>query len=97
MFIVIQSSQPTEEVRNRLHLSSDEWMEKNTLVLHGKSHSREDLEKLHIGKCKEVWIIGDDTMEAHDSTNMDCLSLVSRLWAEKHEEDEKSVAKPLGR
>ena len=89
MFIVIQSGQPTEDVRNRLHLSSDEWMEKNTLVLHGKSHSREDLEKLHIGKCKEVWIIGDDSMEAHDSTNMDCLSLVSRLWAEKHEEDEK--------
>ena len=89
MFIVIQSGQTTEDVRNRLHLSSDEWMEKNTLVLHGQSHSREDLEKLHIGKCKEVWIIGDDTLEAHDSTNMECLSLVSQLWAEKHGENEK--------
>ena len=89
MFIVIQSGQATGGVRNRLHLSSDEWMEKNTLVLHGQSHSREDLEKLHIDKCKEVWIIGDDTLEAHDSTNMDCLSLVSLLWAEKHGKNEK--------
>ena len=89
MFIVIQSCQPTEEVRNRFHLSSDEWMEKNTLVVHGHSHSQEDLEKLHIGKCKEVWIIGDDIMEAHDSSNMECLSLVSLLWNEKHEENER--------
>ena len=89
LFIVIQSGQATEDVRNRLHLSSDEWMEKNTLVLHGESHSKEDLEKLHIDKCKEVWIIGDDTLEAHDSTNMECLSLVSLLWAKKHGENEK--------
>jgi hypothetical protein len=84
MFIVIQSGQATEDVRNRFHLSSEEWMEKNTLVLHGESHSGEDLEKLHIGKCKEVWIIGDDTLEAHDSTNMECLSLVSELWSKAH-------------
>jgi len=89
LFIVIQSGQTTEDVRNRLHLSSEEWMERNTLVLHGESHSREDLEKLHIDKCKEVWIIGDDTLEAHDSTNMECLSLVSQLWAEKHGENER--------
>lgn len=89
MFIVIQSGQATEDVRNRFHLSSEEWMEKNTLVLHGESHSREDLEKLHIDKCKEVWIIGDDTLEAHDSTNMECLSLVSLLWAKKHGENER--------
>ena len=89
MFIVILSGQATEDVRNRLHLSSDEWMEKNTLVLHGQSHSQEDLKKLHIDKCKEVWIIGDDTLEAHDSSNMECLSLVSQLWAEKHGEKEK--------
>lgn len=89
LFIVIQSGQATEDVRNRFHLASEEWMEKNTLVLHGESHSEEDLEKLHIDKCKEVWIIGDDTLEAHDSTNMECLSLVSLLWAEKHGEKEK--------
>ena len=79
MFVVIQSSLVTEEVRNRFHMSSDEWIEKNTIVLHGQGNSKEDLEKLHIDKSKEVWIIGDDTLEAHDSTNMDCLSLVSEL------------------
>ena len=89
LFIVIQSGQATEDVRNRLHLSSDEWMEKNTLVLHGESHSKEDLEKLHIDKCQEVWIIGDDTLEAHDSTNLESLTLISQLWAEKHREKER--------
>ena len=79
LFIVIQSSLVTEDVRNRLHMSSDKWMEKNTLVLHGQGNSTEDLEKLYIGKSKEVWIIGDETLEAHDSMNMECLSLVSEL------------------
>ena len=79
LFILIQSGQTTEDVRNRLHLSSENWMEKNTLVVQGQGNSREDLEKLHVGKCKEVWIIGDDTLEAHDSANMDCLSLISEL------------------
>ena len=87
LFIVIQSGQTTEDVRTRLHLSSDEWMERNTLVLHGESHSREDLEKLHIDKCKEVWIIGDDTMEAHDSTNLESLTLVSQLWRENGKQE----------
>ena len=79
LFIVIQSSLVTEDVRNRLHMSSDKWMEKNTIVLHGQGNSIEDLEKLYIGNSKEVWIIGDETLEAHDSMNMECLSLVSEL------------------
>lgn len=83
--IEIQSSQDTEEVRNRLHLTSDKWMEKNTLVIHGQSNSIEDLERLFIDKCKEVWIIGDETLEAHDSTNMESLSLVVELCKERKE------------
>ena len=79
LFIVIQSSLVTEDVRNRLHMSSDKWMEKNTIVLHGQGNSKEDLEKLYIDKSKEVWIIGDETLEAHDSMNMESLSLVSEL------------------
>ena len=79
LFIVIQSGQVTEDVRNRLHMSSDKWMEKNTIVLHGQGNSIEDLKKLYIDKSKEVWIIGDETLEAHDSMNMESLSLVSEL------------------
>ena len=79
LFIVIQSSQVAEDIRSRLHMSSDKWMEKNTIVLHGQENSIEDLEKLYISKSKEVWIIGDETLEAHDSTNLECLSLVSEL------------------
>ena len=79
LFIEIMTGQETDVVRNRLHLSSDEWMEKNTLLVHGQGNSTEDLEKLCVKRSKEVWIIGDETLEAHDSINMECLSLVSEL------------------
>lgn len=86
-FVVIQSEQPTEEIRSCLHIASDEWTERNTLVVHGQGNSREDLAKLHIDTCKEVWIIGDDTLEAHDSVNMETLALVAELWQKKEKLD----------
>ena len=83
-FILIQSGQDATEVRSSLQIALDDWMVKNTVVLHGMSNSEEELRDLNIAECKAVYIIGDDTMEAHDSINLDSLVVVSKLWREAH-------------
>lgn len=86
-FILIQSGQDTEEVRSRLHLGLDDWMERNTIVVHGQSDSEEDINKLNIGYCKHVYVIGDNTLEAHDSMNLDCVAKVAMVWRRYHKEE----------
>ena len=83
-FILIQSGQDTSEVRSWLQIALDDWMVKNTVVIHGMSTSEEELRDLNIAECKAVYIIGDDTLEAHDSMNLDSLVAISKLWREAH-------------
>lgn len=78
--ILIQSCQNTSEIRNRLSMSSEDWAIKNTIVVHGQCDSVEDLEALNISKCKAVYIMGDDILEAHDSTNLKSLNLIAEIW-----------------
>ena len=85
-FILVQSGQDSSEVRNQLQITLDEWMVKNTIVVHGLGSSEEDLLKLNIGTCVKVYIIGDSTLEAHDSMNLDCLSVIAKIWRECHPE-----------
>ena len=85
-FILIQSSKNSSEIRERLLIELDEWMVKNTIVVHGLSNSEEDIQKLNVPECRMVYIIGDHTLEAHDSINLESLSIVSKLWSAVHPE-----------
>ncbi len=85
-FILIQSGQDANEVRRLMEIGANAWMTKNTIIIHGMGNSEEDIQKLNITACKAVYIIGDSTTEAHDSTNLDSLTLVSKLWREAHPE-----------
>ena len=87
-FILIQSGQDTSEIRAHLHMGVDDWIERNTLIIRGQSNSKEDLKKLNVGKCRQVYIIGDSTLEAHDSTNMESVQLLSELWREESPEQD---------
>lgn len=85
-FILIQSGQDTGDIRNRLHLGLDRWMERNTIVVHGQSNSEEDIRALNISACKQVYVIGDNTAEAHDSVNLDSVAKVAEEWGTYHKE-----------
>lgn len=76
--------------RNHLHLVVDERLEKNTIVVHGQNNSREDIEGLSIGTCQKVYVIGDSNLEAHDSSNMETVRIISDVWRTAHPETMKA-------
>ena len=75
-YILVQSNQPAQEVRNKIHteLCADE--EKRIVILHARRDSIEDLEKLSTTKAKEIFLIGERNEHDHDSLNIECLKKI---------------------
>lgn len=74
--ILIQSSQPAIEIRNKIHTELDAKNEKRIVVLHARRDSTEELEKLHTTKAKEIFLIGERDEHDHDSLNIACLKKI---------------------
>lgn len=74
--ILIQSTQPAQEIRSKIHTELDSKNEKRIVVLHGRRDSTEELEKLYTTKAHEVFLIGERDEHDHDSLNIDCLKKI---------------------
>ena len=57
---------------------------RRTIILHGGRDSREDLEKLHLPDCKEIFLLGEENETDHDSINIECAALINRILREKN-------------
>lgn len=75
-YILIQSTLPAQEIRNKIHTELDAKSEKRIVVLHAQRDSTEELVKLYTTKAREVFIIGDRDEHDHDSLNIDCLKKI---------------------
>lgn len=82
-FVLIQSSRPSIEVRNNIHAELDSKEEKRILFLNARRDSTEEIEKLYTYRAREVFIIGDRTLEDHDSMNIQCLSKIVKIHKRK--------------
>ena len=81
-YILIQTSRDVERFRRELFSSLTEEQQKLIIIYYGNRTSKEDIEKLHIEKAEEVYIIGedirtDDIESYHDTINMKCLKMIS--------------------
>lgn len=74
--ILIQSTLPAQEIRNKIHTELDANSEKRIVVLHAQRDSTEELVKLYTTKAREVFLIGDRNEHDHDSLNIDCLKKI---------------------
>lgn len=81
-YILIQTSRDVESFRRELFSHLTEEQQKLIIIYYGNRTSKEDIEKLHIEKAEEVYIIGedirtDDIESYHDTINMKCLKMIS--------------------
>ena len=81
-YILIQTSRDVESFRRELFSNLTEEQQKLIIIYYGNRTSKEDIEKLHIEKAEEVYIIGedirtDDIESYHDTINMKCLKMIS--------------------
>lgn len=75
-YILIQSVQPADKVRNRIHTVLDARQERRILVLHAQRNSTEELEKLCTTRAREIFLIGEANEYDHDSLNIDSLQKI---------------------
>jgi len=77
--LVIMTSQDVSEVRHELFNSIHEKLRKKIFVVNGSRTMSEDIEKLNIQKCRQIFLLGDMNEDAHDSKNIECLELIKNV------------------
>lgn len=81
-YILIQTRQDVEKMRMRLDLSLDKKEEDKLVFYYGERTSYEDIEKLHLEKVTQIFILGEDVTfedeEDHDAYNIECLRHISQ-------------------
>lgn len=82
-YILIQSTQPAEDIRNKIHTELDIKNEKRVIVLNARRNSMEDLEKLNTPYAREIFLIGEKDEHNHDSLNVDCLKKIVEIHKKK--------------
>ena len=75
-YILIQSVQPADKVRNRIHTVLNARQERRILVLHAQRNATEELEKLCTTRAREILLLGEANEYDHDSLNIDSLQKI---------------------
>lgn len=76
---VIQTTSDVETVRHELLSKLDAEIDRRTIILHGGRDSREDLERLRLPYCQEIFLLGEEGETDHDSINIECVTLINRI------------------
>lgn len=76
---VIQTTSEVETVRHELLSKLDTEIDRRTIILHGGRDSREDLERLRLPYCQEIFLLGEEGETDHDSVNIESVTLINRI------------------
>lgn len=80
-YILIMSERSSEELRDWIHfnVSKEEDIENRVVVMNGVRNTDDDIKRLKLDKnVKEIYILGEENEQAHDSINMECLRMVAQ-------------------
>ena len=77
--IILLTNQKVSLVRHTLFSRLEKKFTERVVFVAGSRDSREDLEKLRIPECKEIFILGENDEYDHDSLNNECLTLISSI------------------
>lgn len=77
--ILIHSSNPLEDVKNKIHVKLHKNEEKRIAYVHSMHPSKEELLSLHTTDAQEIFIVGDRTQNDHDSENMHIMRMLSEI------------------
>jgi len=81
--IVLQTIQDASKVRHELFSHVSRTIENRITIVSGNRNSKEDLEKLRVIQCLEIFLLGEDEEYDHDSLNIDCLKIIAELLGNK--------------
>lgn len=86
-YVILQTSSDVGEVRQSLksYLTEDEY--DRVIIYSDLRNSYEGLEKLHLAKASEIYVLGENTTidggeTYHDSMNMRCVNMIAKVLVE---------------
>lgn len=81
--ILILSKKDSSKVREQVNSMLTKEERRRIIVYCGRRDSEEELNKLNLGKAKEVYILGNRQNVGHDALNIDCLGKMKNIIKEK--------------
>lgn len=79
MYILLQSSLPSEFIREKIEVSIAQECLDRVIIKNGHRTSKKDLEELHIKDSTEIFVVGDRTKTNHDTVNIECLDIITEI------------------
>ena len=79
MYVLLQSSLPSEELREKLQVSIAQEYDERIIIKNGHRTSLHDLLGLRLAKACNIYVVGDRTTENHDAMNIECLDKIAEL------------------
>ena len=79
MYVLLQSSLPSEELREKLQVSIAQEFDERIIIKNGHRTSLPDLQKLRLADSCDIYVVGDRTKENHDAMNIECLDNIAEL------------------
>ena len=87
--IVLQTIQEVPKVHHELFSNLSDSLEYKITFMRGNRNSTEDLEKLSVDKCSEIFLLGESNEYDHDSLNIECLKKIRYILENKKAEPYK--------
>ena len=85
-YFIILSNQDTEQIRRSIQTQLPSF-EKQVVIYSGDINARPHLERLNIGKAKEVFVIGEGKEPGRDSLNLECAKTIKDIRAAAEKKD----------
>lgn len=82
MYILLQSSLPSETIREWIRVSIAQEYEKRIIIKNGHRTSKQDLQELNLYMSSEIFVVGDRTNKNHDIMNIDCIDIIAEVLNE---------------
>lgn len=80
-YFLILSNQNTDTIRRNI-LTQLHDLEERVIIYSGDINAKPHLERLNIGKAKEVFVIGEGKDSGRDSLNLECAKTIKEIRAE---------------
>lgn len=79
-YIILMSERDSEEIRGRINAHFRTEIVKNLIIMNGIRTAIDDLARLRLANSpKEIYIIGEEDEDAHDTNSLDCVKKMSQL------------------
>ncbi|MCL2601168.1 MAG: hypothetical protein FWD88_08310 [Treponema sp.] len=77
--VVLQTSHDVKTVRRELFYGLDDRQRNKVTIVSGNRVLRQDVGKLNVHRCREIFLFGGIKEDAHDSKSVECLGIINEI------------------